>query len=113
MLLTFFLAVFGWIIFRAESIGQAWEFFKGMLQSGTLRASYRFFTWSEMWPSNLFIILMLVVEWLEKDKEFALQNIHKTKLFSNRFVRLILYALFLFVTFAFRGGSVEFIYFQF
>ena len=56
---------------------------------------------------------MLVVEWLERDKEFALQNIHKKKLFSNRFVRLILYALFLFVTFAFRGGSVEFIYFQF
>ena len=30
MLLTFFLAVLGWIIFRAESIGMAWEYVCGM-----------------------------------------------------------------------------------
>jgi D-alanyl-lipoteichoic acid acyltransferase DltB (MBOAT superfamily) len=113
MLLTFFLAVIGWIIFRAESIGQAWEYFQGMLQFGTIRASYRFFTWSEMWPTNLFIIIMMVVEWSGREKEFALCEIQKTKVFSNRFIRVILYAVFLFVTFALRGGSVEFIYFQF
>ena len=43
MLLTFFLAVIGWIIFRAESIGQAWEYVCGMLQSDTFMACYRFF----------------------------------------------------------------------
>ncbi len=111
MLLTFFLAVIGWIIFRAESIGQAWEYFQGMLQFGTIRASYRFFTWSEMWPMNIFIIFMLLVEWFTRNREhtFALQS------FSiNKWMRRAFYiAVVLIIIWYGRYGFNQFIYFQF
>jgi D-alanyl-lipoteichoic acid acyltransferase DltB (MBOAT superfamily) len=111
MLLTFFLAVIGWIIFRAESIGQAWEYFQGMLQFGTIRASYRFFTWSEMWPMNIFIIFMLSVEWFTRNREhtFALQS------FSiNKWMRRAFYiAVVLIIIWYGRFGFNQFIYFQF
>ena len=73
MLVTFFIVCNGLILFRAESIGQAWEYFQGMLQFGTIKAGYRFFTWSVMWPANLFIVLMLVVEWLQRGKQHGLE----------------------------------------
>ncbi len=115
ILLTFMLAVFGWIIFRAETITQAWEYVCGMMQFGTLRASYRFFLPDEnlVWPTNLFIIIMLVCEWLSRDKEHTLQNIQNIRIFNSRMVRVILYGVFFFVILALRGGAVDFIYFQF
>ncbi len=108
MLLTFFLAVIGWIIFRAESIGMAWEYFRGMMQFGTLRSSYRFFILPEMWPTNLFIVIMLVVEWIQRDKElgFAIGNWHFV-------VRWLMYSIVVSLI-VFEGGqSVPFVYFQF
>ena len=115
MFLTFFLAVMGWIVFRSSGMHSFMHYIEGMLQWGTLRASYRFFlpNMNIVWPTNLFIMIMLLIEWLGRDKEYALQDIQKNKLFRNRFVRVVLYASFLFVTFALRGGAVDFIYFQF
>ena len=67
---TFMIVCLGLILFRAESIGQAWEYFQGMLQLGTLKASYRFFLPNKnlVWPTNLFIIIMLTIEWLQRGK---------------------------------------------
>ena len=109
MILTFFLAVIGWIIFRAESIGQAWEYVCGMLQFGTFKASYRFFTWSLMWPTNVFIIVMLLVEWLQRGKEHGLElsNIKYV------WVRTFIYYCFGLVLILGSGKSSTFIYFQF
>ena len=117
MLLTFFLVVFGWIIFRAESIGMAWEYFQRMLQFGTLRASYRFFFLSgmwpkelpEIWPTNLFIVIMLVVEWLQRGKEHGLDlsNIKQV------WVRTLIYYCIVFILVIASGKSSTFIYFQF
>ena len=107
MLLTFFLAVMGLVIFRAESIGQAWEYFCGLLQWRTLRASYGFFT--RLWPTNLFVILMLVVEWLHRDKEHGLE-ISRFKPVTRYVIVIVLIELILF----FMPTSPEqFIYFQF
>ena len=109
MFLTFFLAVFGWIIFRADSIGMAWEYFQGMMQFGTIRASYRFFTWPGLWPTNLFIVIMLVVEWLLRDKPHGLylDGIKKT------WVRTLIYYALIFIMILAIGKSSTFIYFQF
>ena len=115
MFVTFGLVVFGWVIFRATGIPSFFHYLEGMLQWETLRASYRFFLpeFNLVYPTNLFIIVMLVMEWLGRDKEFALQDIQRYKIFSKRFVRVMLYAIFLFVILAMRGGAVDFIYFQF
>ena len=110
MLLTFFLAVIGWIIFRAESIGMAWEYFRGMMQFGTLRSSYRFFILPEMWPTNLFIVIMLVVEWLQRGMEHGM----KISNIKSFWVRLFLYYILIMLILSyFMNEAKTFIYFQF
>jgi D-alanyl-lipoteichoic acid acyltransferase DltB (MBOAT superfamily) len=114
MLLTFFLAVIGWIIFRAESIGQAWEYVCGLIQLGTLRASYRFFTWSMMWPTNIYIIIMLVFEWQQRGKEHGFQiKTNNIFIIRNAYVRAIIYALLFLLFFVLGPENTAFIYFQF
>ena len=109
MLLTFALVVFGVIIFRAENIGQAWEYFRGLLQSDTLWASYRFFKRPSLWPTNLFIVIMLVVEWLQRGKEHGLEISHFKTL--TRYVIVII--LIEIIVFFMPNTPSQFIYFQF
>ena len=111
MLLTFFLAVIGWIIFRAESIGMAWEYFQGMMQLGTLRASYRFFSEYYVVDKSLFVLIMLLVEWLLRHKKHGL-SIEEIK---NRYVRALIYLALAFIIFINcpLNGSMNFVYFQF
>ena len=113
MLLTFFLAVIGWIIFRAENIGQAWTYFHGMLQFGTFRAGYRFFTLPEMWPTNLFIIVMLIVEWIKRDSSHALEVKKQEVPSSIKIGRWALSYLIIIAIVMFARSNQTFIYFQF
>ena len=113
MLLTFFLFILGLIVFRAESIGQAWDYFQGMLQIGTLRAVYRFFTWPGMWPANLFIIIMMVVEWLQRGKEHGLEFSDEKSFLKFRVVRWFVYYLIIVLILNSSSSSQSFIYFQF
>ena len=111
MLLTFALVVIGWIIFRAESIGQAWEYVCGMMQFGTLKAVYRFFLPNRLlcWPTNLFIVFMLVVEWLQRDKQHGLGMLNgKSKIINWAF-----YIIVSMLVFWYYQDNNAFIYFQF
>jgi len=114
MFLTFFLVTMGWIFFRSESIGMAFEYFQRMIQWGTLRASYRFFVSPDVFPESLYIIIMLVVEWVQRGKEHGL-SIDATKqvLPSNVYVRAVIFAALLFLVFLLGKGQSTFIYFQF
>lgn len=108
ILLTFFLAVIGWILFRSASITQAWEFLKGMAQWDTLRASYLFFTQKEVWPTTLVCVFMLVVEWCQRKKQHGLEmNIQQW------YIRYPIYLALSLAIVYFYGDAVTFIYFQF
>ena len=105
MLLTFFLAVMGWIIFRAESIGQAWKYVCGMCNKNM-------FTMPDAKGNSaliLNIIILLLVEWIQRGKSHALElsAIHKG------YIRWAIYFAVLFILFAFGGNATNFIYFQF
>ncbi len=113
MVVTFFIVTIGLILFRAESIAQAWEYACGMLQFGTLRASYRFFTLPEMRLTNLFVVMMLVVEWLQRDKQHGFEGIDKLCFLRNKYLRPIIYALLLVLILIYGGKHASFIYFQF
>ena len=113
MLLTFFLAVVGWIIFRAPGMPTVLHYLQGMCQFGTLRASYRFFTLPEMWPTNLFIVVMLVVEWFQRGKEHGMSKNVKLHRVQNDYVLAVIYALLLVLFILFGGQLTSFIYFQF
>ena len=107
MALTFFLAVIGWIIFRAESIAQAEEFLSAMVTN-------RFYDASMLYGTNYLFsgLLLLAVEWLQRDKQHALQLPSKG-LFKYTLVRYGLYLAMLLLIIKFSGEVQTFIYFQF
>jgi D-alanyl-lipoteichoic acid acyltransferase DltB (MBOAT superfamily) len=111
ILLTFALVVVGLIIFRSENLAQVWDYIRGMFQFGTLKAGYRFFTWHDLWPSNLYIVIMIIVEWMTRKEEhsFAIQNMD-----MNKWVRRAIYiAVALILFYCGHFDSNQFIYFQF
>ena len=106
MLLTFFLAVIGWIIFRAESIGMAWEYVCGMCDVNF----FTIFIKKKIALSNvIFITIMLVVEGLQRGKGHGL-DLSKIK---QVWVRTLIYYSIVFVLVIASGKSSTFIYFQF
>lgn len=105
--LTFFLTVIGWIIFRAESMTQAVDFLTAMV-------SNRFFDASALHEVTYmcFGIALLAVEWLQRDKQHALQFSY-AKPFNHRLVRWGIYYIILLLIAKYAGSSQTFIYFQF
>lgn len=105
--LTFFLAVIGWIIFRSESITQAIGYLSAMV-------SNNFFDSSMLIGKHclLYGILLLACEWLQRDKEHALQ-IPSKGLFRYSLVRYGIYAAIVYLMFMYSGTVQTFIYFQF
>jgi D-alanyl-lipoteichoic acid acyltransferase DltB (MBOAT superfamily) len=105
VLLTFFLVVIGWIIFRAESIGQTWEIIRQVCTPSL-------FTMPEVSGVTGFsfaIGLMVLVEWIQRRKPHALDL---TGLQSD-ILRYAVYIAVVFLTFALGGHTENFIYFQF
>lgn len=109
ILLTFILAVFGWIIFRAESMEQAVGYFTAMYTN-------KFFDASMLYGKYYFLygIILLFVEWLQRERQHAL-DLSNNKLFQKKIVRWVLYVIMIIVLIinATRGQSQTFIYFQF
>ena len=107
MSLTFFLAVIGWIIFRAETISQAFGFLSAMINN-------RFFdkAWLNGITSLLLAFAVLAVEWLQRDKQHALQ-FSQTGIIKYSIVRYAIYISMIVLIWKFTGKVQTFIYFQF
>ncbi|KAA6323559.1 Peptidoglycan O-acetyltransferase [termite gut metagenome] len=104
MLLTFLLVTFGLIIFRAENIAQAWDYLCRMFSSSL-------FTFPDRGRSPIvYIIILLAVEWFQRDKQHALQIENVVK---YRIIRWSIYSLIVLYTITNAGDQAEFIYFQF
>ena len=107
--LTFLLAVIGWIIFRAETMTQAIDYLLAMGSNKFLDNSF------SLGKGNLYLffgIVLLIVEWLQRDKQHALQFTNKYIL-NYRLVRWAIYYTIFLVTIFCAGSSQTFIYFQF
>ena len=112
ILLTFSLVVFGWIIFRAPGMPSLWHY----IQSLCNMSLFTLPVWEDVWgciTTSVAIVWMVIVEWLNRRKDFVFQNIQHSAILRNRYLRIALYAVFLFIVLALRGGAVDFIYFQF
>ena len=107
IVLTFFLAVIGWIIFRAESMTQAVEYLSAMVTNRIFDASLLY------GKAHLcFGFILLLIEWLQRDKQHALQ-FSRNYPFNYRLVRWGIYYLILSIIIKYSGESQTFIYFQF
>lgn len=103
MLFTFFLVVIGWIIFRAENIGQACSYIANLF-------SHQLFSIPIIPGITLLLCLvMLVVEWYNRDKEHGLV----IDFIKYRWLRFLLYYVIVFTIIFLSSPSESFIYFQF
>ena len=110
MLLTFFLVMMGWIVFRAQSIGQAWEYICGVFNTSLFSIPW-LISKDFYIPTILSIVAMLIMEWFtsREQHEFALQNLS-----INKWVRRALYiAVALIIIWYGHFSYNQFIYFQF
>ena len=106
MLLTFFLAVIGWIIFRAESIGLAWEYLCRIFNVSILSIPFMYVGTKK---TVLMISIMLILEWVTRRKEHSLQYNPNTPSWLAWICSMALVLVML----EFAGNSQSFIYFQF
>ena len=108
ILLTFFLVTIGLIIFRSESIGQAWEYVCGMCNKSLFVVPWLMNRHYYI-PVFINIMILVVVEWLQRDKEHALDLIR----IKQHWIKFSVYFLMLVLLFWFGGQAESFIYFQF
>ncbi|MFZ5569877.1 MAG: MBOAT family O-acyltransferase [Thermodesulfobacteriota bacterium] len=103
--MTFFITCLAWIFFRAENIGQAVSYVKGILSPSL------FYTIPEEYVEFFLILLaaFVLLEWLQREKEhlFHFDNIKSPSL------RWALYYGAITILLEFSGKQQSFIYFQF
>ena len=110
ILLTFFLAVIGWIIFRSATISDSVHYIVGLCDASLFSVPW-------MKTVNSFVLLvgsilmMIVIEWLQRNNEHGL-SLNKT--LARPLVRWGLYLLITLMVFVLQSNkAVQFIYFQF
>ena len=111
VVVTFGLAVVGWVIFRSENISQAWDFVSRMF----LTAFDDFHPRLGSISTFMAILLLMIVEYLQRDKVHVLQFSSGNRLFRYAVARWTVYLAMLVAIFYFYFNTVsqEFIYFQF
>jgi len=109
MLFTFILSAFAWIFFRAENIGHAYSFI-GEIFSFSFFDFPNFYEQRRAFTIIVLIVLFMIVEWVGREKDFAIQGIGIKWRRSLRFS--FYYVIVIFILW-FSGKEQEFIYFQF
>lgn len=109
MIVTFMMVLIGWIIFRAENINQLAGIGNKLISSDDFFNLYGSGLRADIF---VFIGFMLIVEWLQRTKQHALQ-FPDTRLFRLRLVRVGIYYLLIAWMWVAYSSSQQFIYFQF
>ncbi|MDR0828528.1 MAG: MBOAT family protein [Prevotellaceae bacterium] len=104
--ITFLLVVIGWVLFRAETIGDAFNYLGGIFDKSLLSMPLQIVGLKR---TLLFLVILLVVEWLQRQKQHALQ-IENIK---YSLVRIAIYYALIVIILEFGANSQSFIYFQF
>ena len=102
MTLTFALAALGWVLFRSQSIGEAIDFYAGMVGGGLAG-------FNPPMRAIAFVAVMLVAEWMQRGRE------HGLDMRGVRYgvVRYCCYLTVLALIFVYGVFNETFIYFQF
>lgn len=101
---TFVLAVFGWIIFCANDIQQAFDYILTMFKTATVR-----YPLGNHITIFIYIAILIIVEWFCRMQSHPLAHIP----IKWRWMRMLIYAAFFIWIIVNRGNQAVFIYFQF
>ena len=116
MLRTFFLVVIAWVFFRSENIFNAFDFLQLMLKGVFEKQGYiqvlDLFYFKIGWSFPLIVIGFLIIEWLGRNSQFAIEKFY---LKNSKVVRYLFYYILIILSiwFLINGEEQEFIYFQF
>ena len=110
MLSTFFLVTVGWILFRADDLVQAWTWIRAIC-SRTLFSVPGSLTSRVFVPIAVYLPILVVVEWLQRDREHALKPVSGNKAVNTLFYLAVFILVFAAAVSA--QGDRAFIYFQF
>ena len=88
IVITFLLVLFGWIIFRADSITQAWSYLCGLFNMSLFympNFSSLGMSFIEISYTIFFIVLLQLIDWIQRKQDFGLEisNIKSLGLFPN------------------------------
>lgn len=109
ILLTFILVTIGWILFRATSINDAYQYLCHILDPSILSIPW---LKTRLWyiPTFGSICLMLMIEWLGRTKNYPLEILQS----APKVIRILTYYSIILITMLLHSReSVQFIYFQF
>lgn len=109
MTATFTYVMLTFIVFRSETIGHAYLYYKGLFSNSLFSAPVIPFT-NLKTSLIVFILVMFVIEWLQRGKEHGLQMEH----IMNPMLRLAVYYAAIFIIIMFGAAtSNQFIYIKF
>lgn len=102
---TFILAVFGWILFRAENLTQAAEFFNALVTNP-------FYDGTKIGGKKCIIggFLLLAAEWIQREKSHGLAKVTPIRWLNWTFYILLSV---IFIILLVTSDNTDFIYFQF
>ncbi len=107
MMITFAMAVFGWIFFRANNMTHAMSYIKNMFSKDLFSKP----NLPELASVTLyFIAIMFIIEWFGREQNYALERLGQ-KWFTP--LRWLFYSFLIVCVIIFSGKEQEFIYFQF
>lgn len=105
VVLTFFMAAFCWIFFRAENMGHAMSYISGIFSMSVFSIP-NVKLGSVLW----FILPFMIIEWLGRERQYAISHVG---LVWPTPVRWAFYYAIVIAIFHFAGSEQQFIYFQF
>ena len=110
IVITFGLACFCWIFFRANSVGEAFSYIKRIFQTIDKGVFYPYKLLNGDFRVIIFVVIMLIFEWIMREQLHPLR-----KPFTNlpAFGRWAIYIFLAIMILLFAGEQAEFIYFQF
>ncbi len=109
ILITFMLTTLAWVFFRAESVQHAFYYLSRIFSISIFSVPdiggvYKFLIIS------LLIVVFVVVEWIGRENQFAIQKVGEK---WKPYMRYVMYYVITIVILLFAGEQQEFIYFQF
>ena len=106
--MTYCLVVIGWILFRAETIQDAWRYICRICSYSLFTKPFGYGRSHDMWVAVIWIAVMFAVEWLQRRRDHGLV----IDSIRSPWLRWAIYYGVLVAIF-FSRGVETFIYFQF
>lgn len=121
IIFTFFITVIAWVFFRANSIGDAYTYlskiFSATFFDNMILYLKKISDGYQMGYCMILLFVFIIVEWIQRDKQHALQLTGEsnilTKFAKYKVLRWLLYYAILIAIAWFNGQEQMFIYFQF